>query len=222
MTTRRSDGKETRKKLLEAAGKVFAAKGFRDARVSEICLVAQANIAAVNYHFGSKEGLYIETWRYLFERSIEVHPPDGGVPAVAPIAERLRGRISALIYRILDPSNLEFQIAHKELASPTGLLSEIMSSSIEPLRQAFTRVVREYLGPAATEEAVQLCELSIHAQCFFLVHHRRAPESTAEKKSLAFCALQCGTAAVVEHIIRFSFGGLSAYRLEATTLTDNR
>ena len=39
---------ETRRQLLEAAGVVFAERGFRDATVREICRRAGANIAAVN------------------------------------------------------------------------------------------------------------------------------------------------------------------------------
>ena len=55
MTTNRSAGLETRGRLLDAAGAIFADKGFRDATTAEICRRAKANIAAVNYHFGSKD-----------------------------------------------------------------------------------------------------------------------------------------------------------------------
>ena len=48
---------ETRERLLEAAGEVFAERGFREATVRGICKRANANNAAVNYHFGEKEEL---------------------------------------------------------------------------------------------------------------------------------------------------------------------
>ena len=47
----------TRQRVLEAAGEVFAERGFRAATVREICQRAKANLAAVNYHFGDKERL---------------------------------------------------------------------------------------------------------------------------------------------------------------------
>ena len=49
---------ETRQRLLEAAARLFAARGFTHVTVREICNAANANVAAVNYHFGDKLGLY--------------------------------------------------------------------------------------------------------------------------------------------------------------------
>lgn len=56
----RSDGRSTRAVVLEAAGKVFAERGFAEATSKEICERAGTNGAAVNYYFGGKEGLYEE------------------------------------------------------------------------------------------------------------------------------------------------------------------
>src|SRR6202163_4022049 len=50
----------TREKLLEVAERVFADHGYQAATVREICARAGANVAAVNYHFGDKLGLYTE------------------------------------------------------------------------------------------------------------------------------------------------------------------
>ena len=49
-----------RRRLLEAAGEIFAEKGFEGGQVRKIKDRADVNIAAVNYYFRSKEHLYIE------------------------------------------------------------------------------------------------------------------------------------------------------------------
>ena len=51
---------ETHGRLLDAAARLFAARGFKDVTVREICRAARANVAAVNYHYRDKEGLYRE------------------------------------------------------------------------------------------------------------------------------------------------------------------
>jgi AcrR family transcriptional regulator len=65
----------TEKRLLEATGAIFAEHGYRSATVRQICEKARANIAAVNYHFGDKEGLYRAVLRSVQERPRRnIHP----------------------------------------------------------------------------------------------------------------------------------------------------
>ena len=206
---KRSDGVETRRRVLEAAGKVFAARGFRDATVADICRLAGANVAAVNYHFGSKENLYVEAWRHAFHRSTAAYPPEGGVGADALAGERLRGQVKALMQRVMDPASLEFDIVHKEMAQPTGLLMEVMRRSVEPLRRQLMDVVRELLGRGACEEDVQLCVMSIHAQCFapHLRERRRKRMPRGGRLGPAFI-MKLGVDVVADHIVRFSLAGI--------------
>ncbi len=54
---------DTRANLLDAAGRVFAERGYQSATIREICRKAGANVASVNYTFGDKMGLYTEVLR---------------------------------------------------------------------------------------------------------------------------------------------------------------
>ena len=58
-------GEQTRLRLFEAAERQFATKGYNAASVRDITNEAETNIAAVNYHFGGKENLYIEMYRRI-------------------------------------------------------------------------------------------------------------------------------------------------------------
>ncbi len=53
-----TDGNTTRLHILETAGRLFAAQGFAESTSKEICTRAGTNMAAINYHFGGRDGLY--------------------------------------------------------------------------------------------------------------------------------------------------------------------
>lgn len=206
-------GGNTKRHLLEAAGELFAQRGFHDATIAEICEKADANIAAVNYHFGAKEALYVEAWRLSFHRSLEAHPPDGGVDADAPAEDRLRGHIHSVVQRITDPDGHEFEIIQKEHANPTGLLVEVMRESIQPIREVVRQSVRELLGERASDRQVQLCQMSIMAQCLHTMMRQRHHKMVSGAHPLPGPPfLEFGVEALTDHIVRFSLAGIREMR----------
>ncbi|MEN8255821.1 MAG: CerR family C-terminal domain-containing protein, partial [Verrucomicrobiota bacterium] len=117
----------TKGRLLKAACEVFAEKGFRDATVAEICEVANANIAAVNYYFGDKEKLYDEVWRHAFSIAAEAYPIDGSLPENPFLESYLHSFAQALLHRIFSEgeSGLFAKLLYREMASPTLALERI-------------------------------------------------------------------------------------------------
>jgi len=210
----RKDAQETRQRLLAAAAEVFARKGFWEATHAEICQKAGANTAAVNYHFASKENLYVEAWRSAFERSVQAYPPDGGVAADAPPEERLHGTILSLMRRMGDPTNFEVEIVHKEMANPTGLLAEAMRRAIGPMFMDMRALVRELLGDGASEQDVTLCEMSLMGQCFGPIHHMRGhkPPVAPHPGGPAF---KFDVDQLAEHVTQFTLAGIRGMRERA-------
>ena len=208
MASGREKATGTQQRLLEAACVQFAEKGFHEATIAEICEQAGANIAAVNYHFGDKATLYTEAWKLTFQRSIAAHPPDGGVPPEAPADQRLRGKIQAIMERICDPNCHEFEIVHKEMANPTGLLTEAMLECIEPIRQCFIDLVRELLGVGASDQQILLCQMSIKAQCFDLLMHRRHGPHGKTPFPPGPWSPDLAIPALAAHVTRFSLAGI--------------
>jgi AcrR family transcriptional regulator len=211
----RKDAQETRQRLLAAAAEVFAEKGFWEGSHAEICAKARINTAAVNYHFGGKEKLYVEAWKHAFTESVREHPPDGGVRPEAPAAQRLRGRILAFMQRVADPNNHEIEIMHREMANPTGLLTEVLPQALEPERQALRSIVRELLGGEASEQDVTLCEMSLLGQCFAPMLHLRQTRLGSHLPPPPGPPLPFGVEELVDHVIRFSLAGIGAVRAEA-------
>jgi TetR/AcrR family transcriptional regulator, regulator of cefoperazone and chloramphenicol sensitivity len=213
MKVPREDALRTQKRLLAAASEAFAEKGYREATVSEICEQARSNVAAVNYHFGDKETLYIKAWRHAFYESLKAYPPDGGVPADAPPEDRFRGRVKALLSRFTSPANRDFLIALRELASPTGLLEEVKQKDIRPLRDQMEGVIRELLGPRASDTQVQFCARGIVSQCIMPILMRKANRAR-EAGGIGYPGI-ADIDSYADHVVEFSLAGIRAIRGEA-------
>jgi AcrR family transcriptional regulator len=209
----KNDSIKTRERLLAAASEVFVAKGFRDATVADICNRAGANIAAVNYYFGSKDTLYREAWRHAFAEAMKAHPPDGGVGEAAPAAERLRGQVKALLARIADEKCKDFAISQMELTNPTGLLEDVMRSELNPLREKTVALVRELLGPRASDVQIHFCEVSIVSMCInpMVMKRIRHGNGVSGKGPPPIDDLD----AFADHVVTFSLAGIAAVRGQA-------
>jgi AcrR family transcriptional regulator len=212
MKTHGQRAETTRKKLLLAASEVFAHKGYRDATIAEMSKKAGVNIAAANYHFSDKETLYREAWRHSFFESIKAYPPDGGLSSDAPPEERLKGYIMSLIRRNSHKSNREFLIMQREVASPTGLLEEVVQEAIRPLHDKIESIVRELLGSRSSQKQSQFCAISIISQCTTPILVRRvALKRHAIKNAVPHID---DLKAYADHVVKFSLAGIYAVHNE--------
>jgi AcrR family transcriptional regulator len=196
----------TESRLLEAAGEIFAEVGYRAATVRQICEKAGANIAAVNYHFGDKEGLYMAVLRSVPDAHAEKFPADRGLPPGATAEQRLAAYIESLLNRVFDEGRPGWhtKIMAREMIEPTRALDTLVADVALPVHQELASIVRELLGSRASEDAMRLCTLSILSQCVYY-HHARSvlsrlyPEQKYDSQDIAQLA---------DHITRFSQGAL--------------
>ena len=209
---RRKDGIETRDRILRIACEIFAEKGYHDAKVEEICKHAKTNIAAINYHFGSKDQLYAQVWRRAFEAANAAYPPEGGLGPDAAPEERLRGTIHSTVGKAVDPGRIGHagRLLLREMVSPTDAIEQIKHDAIRPMHDRMNKLTRELLGPQASDEQVLLCTMSIVHQCFAIgirLFTGRMPP---------FVKFDMPTEQMVEtltnHITRFSLAGIKALR----------
>lgn len=201
---KRSDGIETKKKILNAASKLFAENGFRQTVNADISKASGVNSALISYYFGDKETIYQEAWRHSLRESLTKYPSDGCVPASAPTKEKLFGVIAATVRRYSDPECYDGGILNQEIASPTGLLEDVHENTIFRLRENLMCIVREYLGEDVPNEDLRMSVYSIVAMCVSPQKKIQRIEKTepfpydVEKR--------------IEHIFRFAVGGLNAIK----------
>ena len=207
---------ETDDRLLQAAGEVFAEFGFRRATVREICNRAGANIAAVNYHFGDKAGLYAAVVKHGMTLAIQKYPPDMGLPAGDAVSaeQRLAAFVRGLCFRVLEPGPGAWhgRLMMWEMVEPTGILGELFPQMVRPLYARLTSIVSELLGAGSTPERVKLCCISVLGQCMF---YRLGATLIAQVQPDKVNPPAEQIEAIAGHVTRMTLAGLREYATSA-------
>jgi AcrR family transcriptional regulator len=201
-----SSDSATRQRLIEAAGEVFADQGFRSATIRDICARAGANVAAVNYHFGDKERLYLSVLEHAHATSLSRYPPDLGTTGDSSPEERLRAFIRSFLLRLLDdgvPAWLGKLMA-REMIEPTPALDDLVERVMRPLFRRLVGIVEDLAGDSADPERIRLCAQSVVGQCIF---YRHAQECLLRLGPEAVCGRD-RIEAISEHVVRFSLAAI--------------
>jgi len=204
----------TKQALLRAAITVFADKGYLSARVREICALAGANAAAVNYHYGGKEALYAAVLEHIFTHShpdapLEPAPDEPDTPR-AGVVRHVRRMIRDM-YALDGDSGVHAELGRifiRELAAPSDNLTRLIERYALPKSAELGAVIREYLGPNASEETVFNCVYSLRAQ----VMHGIVFWPVIREIRPGYADMQDLARRIEEHVIAFTMGGLEAVR----------
>jgi len=206
---------DTRQRLLEAAGRVFADRGFRDATVRDICSQAGVNVASVNYHFRDKQGLYREVIQYAAHQAFTKYPPGRGLTEQAQPSERLEAFIRNYLDRLLDEGRPAWHgmLIAREMVEPTAVLDELAETFVRPQYLRVRAIVTDLLAEAATDDRVRLCTCSVVGQCLFYkncrpVIERVMPEHRYDEATRRMLA---------QHITTVCLAGIEAVRRAAGT-----
>ena len=201
---------DTKARLMEAAGEVFAEHGYRASTVRQICQRAQTHVGSVNYHFRDKKGLYAAIFGQSFQLAVTRYPPNLGLTGRATPEEKLRAFIYSLLLRLMGEGLPAWhgKLLAKEIAEPSGALGEVLEYSIRPLYTYLAGIVRELTNeekPAGGEESDRtfLASLSIVGQC---LHHHIARHFIEALRPSSFDPAHIEN--IADHITRFSLGGI--------------
>lgn len=196
----------TRARLIEAASHVFAEHGFRSATIREICTRAGANVAAVNYYFRDKAGLYLEVLRHSMDASGQMEAREAALHAATP-EEALRLMIGGMLRRMYggrDGAACHLRIMAHEMAQPTDALPRVVEEIIEPNCTGMRNMVARLLGKTIDDDVTRLCVHSIVSQIVHYAHARPVisllwPELTMTPEQVE---------RIAAHIAAFSLHGI--------------
>ncbi len=156
----RSDGVEARARLLHAALRLFAEKGFANTSTRELAAAAGVNIAAISYYFGDKAGLY---------RAAYTEPMgscnDLIVCNVGDVS--LEQALRLMLTQIVEPMKLGnlvqlcTRLHFREMLEPTGLWAEEIDNGIRPAQVALVLVLCQHLGLTDPDDDVHRLAFSI-------------------------------------------------------------
>lgn len=196
---------DTRTKLIDAAGQVFAESGFQAATVREICARAGVNIALVNYHFGDKLELYTEVLRHSVGASGN-GIINQAIASSAPPETAFRELVLAMLLRVCraDRPGWHFRLMMHEIAQPTPAMANVIDETMRPVYDRFRELISVMIDLPPNHDTVRLATHSVIAQVVHYAHARKIisnvwPELELNPERIA---------QIAAHIADFSLAGI--------------
>jgi AcrR family transcriptional regulator len=203
-----SSRKDTKERLLEAAGMLFFRKGYGAVSTRDLAEAAGVNVAAINYHFGGKENLYREALKRclaeIARRKLEVIESAVAAEGVPDLGMVIRAYVSSCLGDILASREAErFMNIVSEEMSEDGVATDILFRElVSPINKALKDAMRR-ARPGLSDEKISLCIASIIGQVFHFIRAR----------GMVKRVMGCGYSRefidrIVEHITDFSLKGM--------------
>jgi len=197
---------DTRQRLIDAAAKLFADKGFQNVTVREICKASTANVAAVNYHFGDKAGLYRAVITLAMEVMRETNELSQRAGDGLSPEEQIRGFVRVFVSRLTGdgPTSWIHRLMAREMEHPTEALEQVMTHVVMPRLEYLAGVAGQVMDLPPSDPRVKRCIASLQMQCLIAV--RRIPPVLEKTFGPAMRDID----AAINHIADFSIGGMKA------------
>lgn len=201
----RTDGEATRARILEAAGELFAAGGFAETTSKAIAVQADVDLASINYHFGSRGGLYQAVLTEAHRRLVDIDDLQRLVQSPKPAQDKLRTLIDRMVRNATGGADdWHTAVLTAELLAPSSHI-QVLIQSVVPMKASRIMVIlSEITGIPAEDPALQRSLFSVMAPCLLLqIGRRNIPGPTQ-------ALLKMPRKALVEHLWRFAMAGLEA------------
>jgi len=197
----------TRERILKAAERLFAERGYDGTSIRAIVAKARVNQAAINYHFEGKDGLYREVLRSAFRALTEqqlVHADEmRTISREAAVAEFIRRQLWPLTAR--DEFSRHLRIFNWETVQPTAVFRKLLSEEAAPFMGLAVDLVRRFL-PDADQRTLMVAAVWLIGQCSVFVRNREQLAGPPIGLALDEAAVET----LSRQIARWVIGGLAA------------
>ncbi len=200
----RSDGEATGARILDAAGRLFARNGFARTTSKEVAAAAGVDLASINYHFSSRDGLYQAVL-------VEAHRSFISLPALQKIfqsaqtpEQKLRRLYAVLLRASRRPGNWQFRVFIQEVLSPTANLSAVFTREVEPKIGLVLRLLSELSGVDVRDPGILCCVLSAIGPCMLIL--LGSPDIPGPLQQIG----SMPRVRIIDHLTRFTVAGLKA------------
>lgn len=209
----RADGAATRDRILERAGELFAATGYAETTSKAVAASAGVDLASINYHFGSRTGLYqavlVEAHRRLISLDLLERLDQSGAPPRAKF-ERL---IDAFVNGALAQRGWHSRVLAREMLAPSSNLNALIRDEALPKIAVIARLISDLTGIAVDDPAIPRCLLNVAAPCLMLFI---AP---ADVPGPVQALRRMPKADLIAHLQRFAVAGLEATARDSSRRT---
>ena len=163
----------TRERILKAAERLFAERGYDATSVRAIVAKARVNQAAINYHFAGKDGLYRDVLRTAFRALTEdqlAHAEEAkAMSREEALVEFVRRQLQPITAR--DEVSRYMRIFNWETARPTAVFRKLMREEAAPFMGLAVDLVRRFM-PEADQHTLTLAAIWLIGQCSVFVRNR--------------------------------------------------
>ena len=199
--TARVDGEATRARILEEAGRLFALHGYAETTGKAIAEAAGADLASINYHFGSRSGLYEAVLAEAHRRVISLADLSQLAERDLAPSEQLLALLESIVGSVLGEEGWHVRVLAREIGSPSSHLHQLFGTEIAPKLVHVLGIVSAITGIPEDDPALLRCLLSVAAPFLMLLIGSNLPGPVQ-------AVMQMPRDDLVRHLHGFAMAGL--------------
>ena len=193
---------ETKSLIMDCAAKLIAEYGYAKVTSKSICEKAQVNLAAINYHFGSREGLYTEILNKVHEYMLQADEINKILFSDVSAKEKVETFIDTFIDSLYSENNWYLKVWAREVVNSSPIVNDILMQEALPRLDIVSQIFSQYTNLPVTDPELYSCIL-ITLSPFaitFLSHNTE------------LLPVQYSREELISHLKRFIFAGLDEFK----------